>query len=211
MFNTFVRSAPLQFHIFTQKFISRGSQGSFYPAIKICRISKINKNHSRPPRSCTLSRFQVVRDHRTKKGYFDKYFSDRRDCNCGSVLSLDVSMRDFVVILQQTFTNVSAILRRLITFPLNAKNPITEQSRVQGIEQFLSSITSRAESCQRVSLLRICLCIDVMTNATRRQENNTESEQRQPQMLPTCVWREQEARNEGEKWGNWKLFSLQRI
>ena len=33
---------------------------------------------------------------------------------------------DFVVISQQTFTNVFAILRRLITFPLNAKNPRTE-------------------------------------------------------------------------------------
>lgn len=70
------------------------------------------------------------------------------------------------------------------------------------LEQFLSSITFRAESCYRVSLLPICLCSDVLTNKSRRQ-NNTESKDSLkcwPPVSGVCG-HGQEASNGAEKWG----------
>ena len=84
---------------------------------------------------------------------------------------------------------------------------ILELNRIRTV-----SLLDYLPSCYRVSLLPICLCSDVLTNKSRRQ-NNTESKDSLkcwPPVSGVCGHR-QEASNGAEKWGNWKLFSLQRI
>ena len=159
-----MRSAPLQFHIFTQKFISRGSQGSFYPAIKICRISKINKKPSRPTCSWTLSRFPRSPGITELKKDLTSIFKPLRLWLRAVTECLHEGLcRDLTTNFHERFCN--------FTSSNNISLKCKKSSNWMELEQFLSSITFRAGSCCRVSLLPICLCSDLLTNKSRRQNN----------------------------------------